>query len=51
MKGEIDNRPLTKWQWMVMFMGPEWDQATLDALEYSLPRAYEIHLRRIWSAP
>ncbi len=49
MKGEIDNRPLTKGQWMVMFMGPEWDQETLDALEYSLTQAYEIHRKRIFA--
>lgn len=44
---EIDNRPLTKWQWMVMFMGPEWDAATIRALSYSLTKAYEIHSGRI----
>lgn len=47
MKGQIDDRPLTKWQWMVMFIGPEWDKETIEALSYSLPRAYEIHSRRM----
>ncbi|EPE95747.1 hypothetical protein [Rhizobium grahamii] len=50
MMGQIDKRPLNKWQWMVMFMGPDWDKETIGALSYSLHKAYEIHLSRIHAA-
>ncbi|MGM4909159.1 hypothetical protein [Rhizobium sp. 768_B6_N1_8] len=50
MTHEIDNRPLTKEQWIVMFAGPEWDEETIEALGYSLPKAYEIHSARTKAA-
>jgi hypothetical protein len=33
-----------------MFYGPEWDQATIEALEHSLQKAYEIHAERVRAA-
>jgi hypothetical protein len=47
---EIDDRPLTDGQWALMFYGPEWDQATIEALEHSLQKAYEIHAERVRAA-
>ena len=50
MTNEIDNRPLTKEQWITMFDGPEWDEKTIEALGYSLPKAFEIHSARMKAA-
>lgn len=44
---EIDDRPLTDGQWALMFFGPEWDKATIEALGHSLQKAYEIHAERV----
>lgn len=50
MNAKIDDRPLTEEQWEIMFSGPEWDEATIDAMSQSLPKAYEIHAKRMKSA-
>lgn len=47
---EIDDRPLTVGQWALMFYGPEWDQATIEAMSHSLQKAYEIHAERVRTA-
>jgi hypothetical protein len=47
---EIDDRPLTDGQWALMFFGPEWDEATIEALGHSLQKAYEIHSERVKTA-
>lgn len=47
MSHEIDERPLTDEQWEIMFSGPEWDEATIEAMSLSLLKAYDIHSRRL----
>lgn len=44
---DYDSRPLSEAQWETMFTGPEWDEATKEALGRSLVEAYEIHSRRL----
>lgn len=50
MSHEFDERTLTNEQWEIMFSGPEWDEATIEALGHSLQKAYEIHAERVKAA-